>query len=431
MNGQAMRCLLAAVLCMLTCGAVQAGPRLSLDPVRFAAAPDHYIVAGIDNVRVAVVSHAGSSPRGYDSLSTYGPSPQARRILKELGRDYHLRQIRAWAIEPLHMYCAVLEIPEGADRDALLARLARDPRVRLAQPLQMFQTRTQPYNDPYVGLQRGFQQMDVADAHAIATGDGVRVAVIDTGADLHHPDLKERIQKAINVVDTDDRQFSMDRHGTEVAGVIAAAANNREGIVGVAPRAKLLIIKACWQLEANADPAECNSFTLAQGLVAALDAGAQVVNLSLAGPADLLLHQIIGAGLKRGVIFVGAAPEMAESDALMNQPGIIEVASQESVPQGDARVYAPGTEVLTLLPGGRYDFASGSSLATAQVTGLVALMLSRRPSLSSALAQRFLQQTSERLVHVGSNGSSPSVNACAALAAATGGGGCKPFNPRL
>ncbi len=109
------------------------------------------------------------------------------------------------------------------------------------------------------------------------------------------------IAAAANFVDSDREQFRRDRHGTEIAGVIAAVANNREGIVGVAPEARLLVFKACWQARADDDAALCNSFTLARALVAALDAHAQVVNLSLAGPEDPLLSDLIREGLRRGV----------------------------------------------------------------------------------------------------------------------------------
>ncbi len=223
------------------------------------------------------------------------------------------------------------EIPSGADRNTLLARLSKDRRVKLTQPLQTFATRTEGYNDPYVGLQRGFQQMDVADAHPWSRGDGVKVAIIDTGVDIQHPDLRGSIASAVNFVDADDAQFQRDRHGTEMAGVIAAVANNREGIVGVAPNARLLIFKACWQARSDADAARCNSFTLARALTAAFAAHAQIVNLSLAGPDDPLLGDLIREGQHRGVLFVGAAALIRRRQpGLMHQAGVIEVASADN-----------------------------------------------------------------------------------------------------
>jgi len=199
---------------------------------------DRFIIVAVDNVAAAYVAHAGGTPRGYDTVADYGASAHAREVLHAVEREYGLREVNAWPIGPLQIHCAVLEIPSGADRTQLLAALSKDRRVKLTQPLQTFATRTEDYNDPYVGLQRGFQQMDVADAHPWSRGEGVKVAIIDTGVDIQHPDLRASIAAAVNFVDEDDAQFRRDRHGTEMAGVIAAVANNGEGIVGVAPNAR-------------------------------------------------------------------------------------------------------------------------------------------------------------------------------------------------
>jgi len=251
------------------------------------------------------------------------------------------------------------------------------------------------------------------------------VAIIDTGADIQHPDLRGNIVTAANFVDSDDRQFQRDRHGTEMAGVIAAVANNREGIVGIAPGARLLLFKACWQASLDADAALCNSFTLARALVAALDAHAQVVNLSLAGPADPLLNDLIREGVHRGVLFVGAAPAdtAAGAPGFLQQPGVIEVASSGGQPVQGAALYAPGREILTLLPGGHYDFASGVSIATAQVSGVVALLLAKNSALTAADAMRLLRDTS---VHAG-GGNGTLVDACAAVVSLIGQGSCNPL----
>jgi subtilisin family serine protease len=322
------------------------------------------------------------------------------------------------------MHCAVLEVPDGVDRSTLLAALAHDQRIKLAQPLQSFATRTEDYNDPYVGLQRGFEQMDVADAHPWSRGEGVKVAIIDTGADILHPDLRGNIVTAANFVDSDDQQFRRDRHGTEMAGVIAAVANNREGIVGIAPEAHLLLFKACWQAQLDADAARCNSFTLARALVAAFDAHAQIVNLSLAGPADPLLNELIREGLRRGVLFVGAAPADSREgqDGFLNLPGVIAVASAGSPSARGPALSAPGREILTLLPGGHYDFASGDSIATAQVSGVVALLLAKNAGLSAADAYRLLRDTS---AHSSSGGVEVVlVDACAAVVSLVRQGSC-------
>jgi hypothetical protein len=402
-------------------------------------APDRYIIAAVDNDAVPFVARAGSTLRGYDVVTGYGPGVRAIKVMRSLEHDYGLREVSAWPIAPLNMHCAVLEVPQGADRAALVAELARDQRVRLAQPMQSFVTRTEPYNDPYVGLQRGFQQMQVAEAQHWSQGEGVRIAVIDTGADTRHPDLARNVVAAENFVDTDAERFRADRHGTEMAGIIAAVANNGEGIVGVAPESRLLIFKACWQARSDADAASCNSFTLARALAAALEAHVQVVNLSISGPSDPLLTELIREGVRRGILFVGAA------SGLLEQRGVIEVASaeqpavlattaaevpkttvlpahgRESVPLMPAVLHAPGREILTLMPGGRYDFATGDSVSTAQVTGVVALLLARNHDLTGAAVYQLLHATSS-----GAGAGAPDVvDACAALAALVRDGSCR------
>jgi hypothetical protein len=427
-----MRRWVPACVVLLACACSNTPVRIESRALadQISRSPEQFIIAAVEDDPAVFVARAGSTPRGYDSISAYGPSPTALRTMRSLENDYGLREVSAWPIEPLRMHCAVLEIPAGKDRAALLAELAHDRRIKLAQPLQSFATRSEDYNDPYVGLQRGFAQMDVADAHRWSRGEGVKVAIIDTGADTQHPDLRANIAAAANFVDSDDRQFQRDRHGTEIAGVIAAVANNHEGIVGVAPSARLLLFKACWQIRVDADAARCNSFTLARALVAAFDAHAQIVNLSLAGPADPLLSDLIREGLRRGVLFVGAAPaDMSEGKGgVLHQPGVIEVASAGSQSALESVLYAPGREILTLLPGGHYDFASGDSIATAQVSGVVALLLAKNAGLSAADAYRMLRDTS---AHGGvAGGDGILVDACAAVVSLVGQGSCRPISDR-
>lgn len=387
-----------------------------------AEASERLIIAAVANEPTALPANAGGTPRGYDNIVPYAATSAARARMRSLEKDYGLQEVSEWPIKPLHMDCAVLKIPDGADRASLLAAMSADPRVKLAQPLQTFSTRS-AYNDPYLELQRGFRQMDVIDAHSWSSGEGVKVAIIDTGADTQHQDLRGRIAAAGNFVDSDVEQFRRDRHGTEMAGVIAAVGNNHEGIVGIAPDARLLLFKACWQLSIDADAATCNSFTLARALVAALDAHVQVVNLSLVGPDDPLLRGLIQEGVRRGILFVGAASDSADGQhGLSHMPGIIAVASTERRGPSDAAVYAPGNDILTLMPGGHYDFASGDSIATAQVTGVVALLLAKDRALTASAASKLLRDTSVRAE--GSADGMVHVDACVAMVTLMGRGSC-------
>jgi len=110
---------------------------------------------------------------------------------------------------------------------------------------------------------------------------------------------------------------------------------------------------------------------------AALASGAPLVNLSHAGPADPLLEALVQAGLRRGITFVGAAAG-SEAPFPTAIPGVITASGTEQSPQG--ALLAPAQHVLTLRPGGEYDFESGSSVAAAEVTGVIALLMSASPT---------------------------------------------------
>lgn len=368
------------------------------------------IVLAVANPPEPAPVHAGSSQRSYDTLPRYAAGMGARTSLAVVAEAYGLHPLAAWPIASLRLHCAVFKIPDGATRKALLLRLAQDPRVRLAQPLQDFTTLTSSYNDPYFALQQGFSEIQAAEAQQWSRGIGVRVALIDTGVDAGHPDLLGRVSLQRDFVGGDARSAATDRHGTEVAGVIAANANNRVGIVGVAPEVRLLSFKACWSLRADGDEARCNSFTLAQALSAAIESGAQIINLSLGGPADPLLEALLGHALEHGVIVVGAMPPGGRRVGFPSGlPGVIAVDTLDGT---GAALRAPGNEVLTLTPGGHYDFASGSSLSAAYVSGAVALLLSRDAQLKPPAVAELLRGSG----HDGAR-SGGAINICRALAA--------------
>ncbi|MGO4703033.1 S8 family serine peptidase [Dyella sp. 2RAB6] len=355
------------------------------------------IVLAVANPLDPQGTHAGSSLLGYVPPGHYGAGQRAVSQLDELKQRYGLREVVGWPIKALGLFCIVVEPPAGADRDALLQNLARDERVKLAQPLQDYEVYADPprqsahkYNDPYADLQRGFVETDAALAHETSQGGGVHVAIVDTGADVTHPDLKGRIADTHNAVDDDAAAFDRDAHGTEVAGIIAAVGDNHQGIVGIAPKAVLSVYKACWYPDRNAG-ARCNSFTLAKALAAVLDTDARVVNLSLGGPADPLLGKLLDELLRQKRIVVAARPP--DGDAMGfpdNSPGVIVVRSSTATPAPADVLSAPGSDILTTQPNGGYDFTSGSSMAAAHVSGIVALLLSIQPDLDVASIRKLL-----------------------------------------
>jgi subtilisin family serine protease len=346
----------------------------------------HFVVVTFANDPFRPTARAGTTGRRYTG-GTYGVAQGAHNNAQRIANTYSLKQVDSWPIKQLGVHCVVYEIPDNRSVAEVLAALTKDPKITLAQPLQEFHTLTSPppaYNDPLYGLQTNLVTLDIAAAHERSQGAGVKVALIDTGVDSKHPDLQDRITGQRSFVPANSPTppaAASYRHGTAMAGLIAAVANNKVGIVGIAPLAQIEVFAACWQLTANADAAACNTFTLAKAIAAAIDAGIPLVNMSIAGPADPLLSALVQSGLKRGMIFVGSAADDGDSFPA-NIDGVIGVGSSDgSHPR--ATLAAPGTHVMTLLPGNEYDFESGTSVAAAEVTGVVALLLSANNRLTS------------------------------------------------
>jgi subtilisin family serine protease len=382
----------------------------------FAGATEQYVVVTVHN-RQGLMPRAGSTLRDYDSTSAYGVSPVARKELRALAAAHHLREVDGWPIAALGVHCAVFQLPQDVVPADALRQLSRDRRVESVQPLNAFNTLSTS-NDPYRGLQRNLDAMQVEQAHAWSRGEKTRVAVIDTGIDAKHPDLAGRIAMQRNLVDS--ARTPPERHGTAVAGVIAALDNNRVGIVGVAPATSLIGLKACWPQATDTAASVCNTFTLAKALAAAVEENSDIVNLSLAGPADPLLQRLVDYGAKRGVIYVGALPQGAAGFPC-SIASVICVGSAGH-PDPTPQLFAPGAEVLTLLPEGRYDFLSGSSFAAASVSASIALLLSKEPGMTSDAARRLLSSTTTRTATADA---APSINPCAALAKLLGQAECK------
>ncbi len=359
----------------------------------------------------------GGDPRG---ARDSGSDP-ALDALDALAAEHRLTEVEAWTINALHWRCALLRLAPGTDATALLQRLAADPRVALAQPLNEFNTLAQPavYNDPYLPLQTAFADIDAGGAQRASRGEGVTVAIIDTALDAQHPDLQGRTAASQDFAPQfPQTAAAAERHGTEVAGVIGAAANNGIGIVGVAPAVRLLPLRACWG-GGDGQAARCNSFTLARALAAALAAPADVINLSLTGPRDPLLEKLLAVALARGTVVVGAVPPGGgRSGFPAAVPGVLAVASREDGPAAAGVLAAPGRRVLTLAPGGGYDYASGSSMAAAQVSGVVALLRALDHRLDGPALQPLLA------------GSSATLDACRALQGLRAALSCAAAAPR-
>jgi len=399
-------------------------------PAQARIDPGQFVVITVRNDMQPAAATPGSTPRGYASVGVYGVSANTRAITHLLERDYSLREVSAWPIESLRVNCIVARVPDLTPRAALIARLQHDARVESVQPLNQFATQigagaSSGSDTPapaassrtYLPLQRNLRELGVLQAHMLSQGAAVRIAVIDTGVDYRHPDLRGRVITRLDFVGHDDNHFTADRHGTQIAGVIAATPDGGRGLLGIAPESRLIALKACWPLRENAAEATCNSFTLAQALEAAIAAHADIVNLSLAGPPDPLLARLIDHGMKQGIIYVGAVAPASSGlthTFPIDVPGVLAVQSAEDAGTDSRHLLAPGNGILTLVPGGHYDFASGSSLATAEVTGIVALLLADGRRLPAPRVEQILTHSSRQFATP--KGVLTSVNACIAIA---------------
>jgi subtilisin family serine protease len=422
----ALRVLVAIALAAVTVAgsdaATAAAPEVRT-PAEVRSAPAQFVVVAVANPVTGRPAAVGGTAHGYGTSGNYRISATAAAVLRELARKHSLTLVSEWPIEQLQMHCVLFRIPPGTTREAVIEQLLTDKRVLIAQPLNEFESATSGgFDDPYARLQSNVNALDVAEAHAFSRGMGIRVAIIDTGVDTQHPDLAGRTQLTRNYIDDDAVVFRSDRHGTQVAGLIAASANNGIGIVGVAPDVRLLAYKACWQASASS-AGRCNSFTLAQALADALAAKAHVINLSLVGPSDPLLEALIAKAVEAGVIVVGAMSSDPRFGFPARLPGVLAVAEAEnSQHAGSDFLRAPARDILTLVPNGHYDFASGSSLAAAQISGVVALLLARNQKLGIVRMRALLEQSTEK--HDTTRGPFLSVNACAAIAQVVSGAIC-------
>jgi len=402
---------LLALLATLTLAACVQFTRNDADDELIRAHPERFVVITFQNSEAMPSPRAGSSPRDYGSPMQYAVAPRTRSMARELASQYKLKPVREWPITQLRIHCIVYEMGVGESQSDLLRRLRADSRVESAQPLHAFDTLSSSYNDPYAGLQRNLMTMGVPQAHAWSKGKGVSIAVIDTAIDIKHADLAGSRITMRNF--TGQREHAA-AHGTAVAGIIAATGGNQVGIVGIAPESQVHALAACWPDTANPARAVCDSFTLAVALANAIELKANIVNLSLGGPSDPLLRRLVEHGLARNMIFVAALPTEGAATGFPSEiPGVVVVDAVGHKHTARDVLLAPGTDVLTLTPQNGYDFVSGSSMAAANVSGGIALLLSQHMKTNEI--REALAQTSQ----------GDSVNICAAMTRSATGE-CRP-----
>lgn len=335
-------------------------------------------------------------------------STARRLVAMQLAREHGLAMATDWPMPLLGVDCYVMNVPLGRAAPAVADLLSRDARVSWAQAMNVYHAMAN--DDPLNRMQAGARGWQLAELHAVATGRGVRIAIVDSGVETRHPDLAGQVVVNENFVT--GRLEAAEAHGTAVAGIIAARADNGVGIAGVAPGSRLMALRACWQ---EADGATlCTSLSLALALQAAVARDAQIINLSLSGPNDRLLDRILDVALARGITVVAAADRAAPGGGFpAAHAGVVSVADAAPGPLPAGAVIAPGRDIATTAPGARWAVVSGASYAAAHVSGLFALLreLHGRAPASAAAAELVLQADGQ-------------VDACASLGGKVGPCAC-------
>lgn len=359
---------------------------------------DHLLLVGFEDQsidRPSVITSASS----YRRRGSYSSSTWSMRISDRIAEDYHLQKLAEWPMTAVGVHCVVYRVHESDSVPEKIRQMGEDKRISVVQQMHLFKTRAFEQDDPYFKLQSNIKQMKIDEVHAKATGRSVVIGMIDTGVDSAHPDLTGQIARNENFAAEISPSFTDDKHGTAVAGIMVAKKNNGTGIIGVAPDAKLVALKACWPDRPDSLASVCNSYTLALAVNTAIKAGVNVLNMSLTGPQDTLLEILLNKAIEKGIIVVAADTGPSKVDenfpASMDKVIPVQAAGRARDEDSDEKrpVTAPGDKILTTLPHGTYDFISGSSMAAAEVSGIIALMLEIKPNLAVEEIKSILQQS--------------------------------------
>jgi hypothetical protein len=242
-------------------------------------------------------------------------------------------------------------------------------------------------------------KLQLGEAHRVATGRNVVVAVIDSAIDAGHPDLAGAVVEQFDAAGRRDRPHV---HGTGMAGAIAA----RRKLMGVAPGARILAISA-FSPDANESPQATTQHIIA-GLEWAIKKGARIINMSFAGPYDPMLQLALKNARERGVVLIAAAGNLGSKSPPLYpaaDPNVIAVTATDAddkhftqANQGPhVAVSAPGVDVLEPAPNGGYQLTTGTSVAAAHVSGVAALLIERDPSLDPVAIHEILTVSAKDL----------------------------------
>ena len=316
-------------------------------------------------------------------------------------QEYGLTLVNSATIALIDQRIIRARLPDNIPPERTL-QISNDPRVTL-QPNYLYAVSADEK------IQYAVAKLGVPEAHRTYRGEGILVAVIDSGIDAKHPALKGAVLEEFEAVEAP--KGAADTHGTTVASIIAA----REGMTSVAPQAMLLSVKA-FAPDKKYGRTLGNTYDLLRGIDWAVQKHAKVLNLSFAGPRDPLLQSALDAASKKGIVMVGAAGNKGP-DAPPAYPGAYEEVIAATATDAKDRLYkqanrgdyvaiaAPGVDILAAGRKQGYSVTSGTSLAAAYVSGSVALIMQDSPDMTTQDALDRMAGTAKDL---GDDGKDPS-----------------------
>ena len=367
--------------------------------------PPIYVAPGPSAPPPPAITQATALPRYVERVPEGRVPPErvARQILAlidesrpqslaaELARAYRLELLSSRSIVLLNARATLFRVPAGRSETAALAALQGDPRVRSAQFNMLYlhsdDRRSAGGRASLQIPQYGPRAVRLPEAHRLASGRNVMIAVIDSAVDTAHPDFKGAEVRSFDVVGAKDA--APDFHGTAVAGIIGS-----HGVVeAVAPNAQIMSVRA-FHTKRGGEPETTTERLLAAIDVAAVN-GARVINMSFVGYRDGHLQELLQTVSAKGVILVAAAGNGGPKAAPAYPAAYPEVIAVTAVDEADRRyehanrgryiaIAAPGVDVLAPVDGGRHQLVSGTSYATAYISGIAALLLEREASMNTA-----------------------------------------------
>ncbi|MGY3623015.1 S8 family serine peptidase [Bradyrhizobium sp. USDA 10063] len=317
-----------------------------------------------------------------------------------LARRHGLARVEMQNFPLLGSTIGLFRITDRRPLDVVRRALAGDGSVRSVQLnfrylLQDQKTAAPTEGDP---AQYALGQLRLPQAHTLVRGMNVTIAVIDSGIDASHPELANTIADTFDAIGGKEGPHA---HGTGIAGAIAAHAR----LMGSAPEVRILAIRA---FGATANGAQSSSYVILKGLDYAALHGAQIINMSFAGPKDPVIERAVAASAARGIVLIAAAGNAGAKSAPLYpaaNPNVIAVSgtdAQEKLFSASNRgnyiaLAAPGADIFLPAPDGKYQIASGTSFSAAFVSGIAALVLERNPALKPNEVRSILTGTARDL----------------------------------